>query len=451
MIPPEELFSKYDKPVPRYTSYPPYPFWDKAFKQEHFLKNFEFHFSKNNSFEISLYIHLPFCESLCFFCGCNKVITKRHNLELPYIHKLLCEFDNYLRLLNKPINIKELHLGGGTPTFFSPENLDFLLKEIFKRAVKTLEHDFSVEIHPKVTTAAHLDILRIHGFNRLSIGVQDFNENIQKIIGREQTYSDIEFCTNYARKIGFSSINFDLIYGLPTQTIDTIKQTLDKVFLLKPDRIAFYSYAHVPALKPSQSKLSAYSLPSGYSKYLIYKTAFDEFKTNGYHNLGFDHFAIETDSLYQAFKQNKLHRNFMGFTEQKSAILLGLGVSAISDFGNYYMQNRKNFTEYLEFTQNGAFNFEAGYIMSEIDIIIKQHILNLSCYHKTSFTENSLPLNLQKNILNKLQPLLDDELISFEENEIFVTELGLPFLRNICFCFDQFTSEQIAKAQSKSI
>lgn len=451
MLPSQELFFKYDHPVPRYTSYPTYPHWNKHINQTQ-LKNLFLENSKNdNSIEISLYIHLPFCETLCYFCGCNKVITKKHNLEIPYINKLMIELDNYLNILNKSVIIKELHFGGGTPTFFSPENINFLLTEIFKRTKIAKNPDFSIEIHPKVTTSEHLDVLKDNNFSRLSIGVQDFDTNVQKIIGRDQKLEEIDFCTSYARKIGFNSINYDLIYGLPAQSNTTILNTLNTVFQLKPDRIAFYSYAHVPTLKPSQNKLNSYSIPSGYEKYLIYKTAFDSFIANGYQNLGFDHFALETDSLYQSFLANKLHRNFMGFTTQQSPILIGLGVSAISDFGMFYVQNKKSFSEYMEQTTNGLLNFEVGYILSEEDFLIKQHILNLSCYHKTVFSNNYLSSKTKEKIIYNLEPLINDNLIEFKNDEICVTNIGMAFLRNICFAFDQFATTKKTPNHSKSI
>ncbi|WGL59710.1 oxygen-independent coproporphyrinogen III oxidase [Pigmentibacter sp. JX0631] len=451
MLPNEELFFKYDLPVPRYTSYPPYPYWKKIFTQEEFLNTYNANFLTKNEIEISLYIHLPFCESLCYFCGCNKVITKNHELEIPYINKLLIEIDNYLNIFKRPIKLKELHLGGGTPTFFSPSNLKLLFSEIFKRIEISNNRDFSVEVHPKVTNKEHFDVLKEYSFERLSIGVQDFNPDVQKIIGREQTYNDIEFCTQYARKIGFKSVNFDLIYGLPEQNPESILATLSTVYKLKPDRIAFYSYAHVPQLKPSQSKLSKTSLPSGKEKHLIYKTAFDSLTNNSYFSLGFDHFALNTDSLYQSALQGKLHRNFMGFTTQNSSILLGIGVSAISDFGLFYVQNKKSFSEYMELTRNESFNFESGYIMNETDLVIKQHILNLACYHKTSFQHFPLDVNLKEKIIENLIPYKIDKLIELDNETIQVTPLGLVFLRNICSTFDQFTELKKNTSYSQSI
>lgn len=451
MIPTDELFLKYDLPVPRYTSYPPYPFWKKDFSQNEFLNNFHLNFSNKKELEISLYIHLPFCESLCYFCGCNKVITKNHELEIPYIKKLLLEFDNYLAIMKRSVKLKELHLGGGTPTFFSPSNLKYLFSEIFKRIKAADNHDFSIEVHPKVTNKEHFEVLREFSFDRLSIGVQDFNKDIQKIIGREQSFKDIEFCISYARNIGFKSVNFDLIYGLPGQTPNTILNSLQNVYELNPDRIAFYSYAHVPQLKPSQNKLNKTFLPTGKEKYLIYKTAFDSLTNNNYFSLGFDHFALKTDSLYLSAIQGKLHRNFMGFTTQQSSVLLGIGVSAISDFGLFYVQNKKSFSDYMEMTKKEVFNYESGYVMNENDLVIKQHILNLACYHKTSFNELPLNNNLKFQIIKNLKTYEFDNLIHVNNETIQVTELGLTFLRNICSAFDQYTQVKKIISYSQSV
>ena len=261
----------------------------------------------------------------------------------------------------------------------------------------------------------------------------------------------MEFCTTYAREKGFASVNFDLIYGLPFQTTSSIEETLQLVYQLRPDRIAFYSYAHLPALKPSQKKLDDLHLPKGLEKYSIYEKAFQSLTDNGYKDLGYDHFALKSDSLYQAFVQNNLHRNFMGFTVQNTSILIGLGVSAISDFSTFYVQNKKTLHDYLESIKNPQFSFETGYELSADDLLIKKHILNLSCYHSTSFV--SVPLNekLKETILAKLTPLIEDNLVSYHNEEVAVTLLGVPFLRNICACFDQFFVFNSNSKHSKSL
>ncbi|BBH51909.1 oxygen-independent coproporphyrinogen III oxidase [Fluviispira sanaruensis] len=430
------LFQKYDQPLPRYTSYPTYPHWEKKFSYDKFISLIDNYVDIKTNSQISIYIHLPFCEKLCHFCGCNKVITKNHKLELPYLQAVLKEWQIYKRILPKNIKIKELHLGGGTPTFFSPENLNYFLQNLFDGVEIENEHDFSVEAHPGVTTKSHLDILKSNGFNRLSLGVQDFNNEVQQIIGREQTEDDVKFCTEYAREIGFKSVNFDLIYGLPLQNVQTIKETFRIVAKLKPDRIAFYSYAHLPSIKPSQMKLDLSDRPLGLAKYEIYKTGYDILGKNGYIDLGYDHFALKSDSLYEAFTQKRLHRNFMGYTVQNTPTLIGLGVSAISDYNGFYVQNKKSIQEYLQSISLNKLEYEAGYCLNSIDRIMKNHILNLSCYRNTSLADDNIPNDVKEGILNNLLPLLSDDLIRIKNDILEVLPKGVPFLRNICACFD---------------
>ena len=329
-------------------------------------------------FQISIYIHLPYCENLCHFCGCNKVITRNHDLEIPYLNSLLKEWSNYKKRLPRNIIIKELHLGGGTPTFFSPTNLNYFLEKLYANIQISPNHDFSIEAHPGVTTKDHLDVLSKHKFNRLSLGVQDFNEDVKKAIGRNQSFNDVKFCMNYAREVGFKSINFDLIYGLPHQTQKTIEETFLTVADLKPDRIAFYSYAHLPSVKPSQKKLDLQKRPVGQEKYSIYSKACEILSKNEYIDMGYDHFCLKTDSMYEAFLNGNLHRNFMGYTVQNTPILIGLGVSAISDYNGFYVQNKKSLQEYMRNITNDVIEFEAGCVMTDLDKKIKKHILEFS-------------------------------------------------------------------------
>lgn len=447
-----ELFQKYDKPIPRYTSYPSYPYWIKDFSYQNFLKIINKNIDKENFTQISLYVHMPFCEKLCHFCGCNKVITKNHDVERTYIDALLTEWKVHKRNLPKNFVLKELHLGGGTPTFFSPQNLEFFLKNLFEDIAIFEEHDFSLEAHPGVTEKVHLDVLKAFNFNRLSLGVQDFNEKVQRAIGRHQTFSDVEFCTNYARQIGFKSINYDLIYGLPYQTEVSIIETFEQVCKLKPDRVAFYSYAHLPALKPSQKKLSLPDRPSGEKKYAIYKKGYDILTQNEYVDLGYDHFALKTDDLYHAFCARKLHRNFMGFTVQNTPVLVGLGVSAISDYGQLYVQNRKSLQEYMAQYDGEIKDFETGFFLSNTDSAIKRHILDLSCYRWTSLKNSSLSQEIKAEITKRLQVFIEDGLCSLYDDNIQILERGTPFIRNICSCFDVYFHKAVSqRSHSQSV
>ncbi|MBE9489238.1 MAG: oxygen-independent coproporphyrinogen III oxidase, partial [Bacteroidetes bacterium] len=311
------LVSKYNVSGPRYTSYPTVPYWNvNTFSVENWKSTLVQSFSESNSTEgISLYIHLPFCESLCTFCGCNKRITKRHEVETPYIDALLKEWDLYCNLFDSKLKIKELHLGGGTPTFFAPINLKRLINGIVDKAILADDYEFSFEGHPNNTTREHLQTLFGLGFKRVSFGVQDYNETVQKAIHRIQPFENVKRVTEMAREIGFTSIGHDIIFGLPFQTEEHVKETITKTKSLMPDRIAFYSYAHVPWLKGNgQRGFKDCDLPSADSKRIQYENGKELLAEAGYHEIGMDHFAIKSDSLYKSMVNGKLHGNFMGYT-----------------------------------------------------------------------------------------------------------------------------------------
>jgi oxygen-independent coproporphyrinogen III oxidase len=299
------LIQKYNVPGPRYTSYPTVPYWDEgSFTTSLWKETLVRSFLESNASEgISLYIHLPFCESLCTFCGCNKRITKRHDVEHPYIDAVLKEWQLYCELLPKKPIIKEIHLGGGTPTFFSPKNLERLINGLFENAIKHPEHEFSFEGHPNNTTRAHLQKLYDLGFRRVSFGVQDYSDTVQKAIHRIQPFHNVAKVTFWAREIGYTSIGHDLIFGLPFQRLHDVIDTIDKTNSLQPDRLAFYSYAHVPWIKGNgQRGFKDDDLPQDEEKRLLYELGKKRLSENGYHEIGMDHFALGSDSLYQSFK-----------------------------------------------------------------------------------------------------------------------------------------------------
>ncbi len=356
------LVQKYNVPGPRYTSYPTVPYWNEAaFTVEKYRETLKKSFLESNSGEgISIYIHLPFCESLCTFCGCNKRITKRHEVESPYIAALLEEWDLYVNLLEEKPVIKEIHLGGGTPTFFSPENLKVLLTGLFARAEKADEADFSFEGHPNNTKQEHLKLLYYMGFRRVSYGVQDYNFEVQRAIHRLQPFVNVKNATEGAREIGYTSVGHDLIFGLPFQTVDHIRETIEKTKELMPDRIAFYSYAHVPWIKGNgQRGFKEEDLPSAAVKREMYEVGKQMLAEAGYVEVGMDHFALRTDSLYKAMQNRKLHRNFMGYTSSKTKVMIGLGVSSISDSWTGFAQNVKTIEEYYEILRKEIFPFTA--------------------------------------------------------------------------------------------
>lgn len=432
------LLAKYDRPVPRYTSYPTVPQWEESISISQWEENFNTQFTLENKRNgISLYIHLPFCESLCTYCGCNKKITTNHKVEDEYIAAVLKEWLLYLRLMpEKPI-LRELHLGGGTPTFFSPENLQKLLRPILDTVIVPEEHAFSFEGHPNNTTYDHLQTLYDLGFSRVSFGVQDNDPVVQKLINRIQPFHKVQEVTELAREIGYTSVNFDLIYGLPRQTPESMEKTLQTVLSLRPDRVAFYSYAHVPWTSRGQRLFDEKDLPSAEIKMQLYRLAKFQFALKGYQDIGMDHFALPSDELFQARETGKLHRNFMGYTTQSTNLLIGLGVSSISDTGNAYAQNSKTIKEYYSDIENAQLALKKGYFLDDEDRSFKQYILDLSCKGKTSFREVDLPV-LESLSFPVLEELAGDGLVEWNQSGVRLTTRGHHFIRIVCSAFDLF-------------
>ncbi|SKB62342.1 oxygen-independent coproporphyrinogen III oxidase [Maribacter arcticus] len=433
------LVQKYNVPGPRYTSYPTVPFWDintfSGKKWEDSVKK-SFHVS-NSTTGISIYIHLPFCESMCTFCGCHKRITKRHDLELPYIKSVLKEWSLYSALFSEKPIIKELHLGGGTPTFFTPENLKFLIDGILRIASKSNDAEFSFEGHPNNTTKEHLQALYDVGFRRVSYGVQDYNETVQKAINRIQPFENVKNVTEWAREIGYISVSHDIIFGLPHQKLEHVKNTIAKTNELKPDRIAFYSYAHVPWLAGNgQRGYKDADLPAADEKRAQYEIGKELLLKNGYQEIGMDHFALETDSLYKAMESGGLHRNFMGYTSSNTHLMIGLGASSISDSWYGFAQNVKNVEEYQNLVENDIIPLYRGHILTEEDQIIRRHILNLMCRFKTSWSDFKLYIPEMDSILKRLREMEQDGIVEITKGSLLITEKGRPFVRNVCMAFD---------------
>ncbi len=427
-----DLLKKYNVAAPRYTSYPTVPYWDTTnFDQDTWFLALKQAYMLHGKEGMSIYIHLPFCESLCTYCGCNTRITKNHGVEKPYIDALIREWEMYTTLLGEQPKIKEIHLGGGTPTFFSPENLARLMDAFTTHSQEEMECSF--EGHPDNTTPAHLEVLYDAGFRRLSLGIQDFDKSVQKMINRYQTPLQVAEITELARKKGYHSVNFDLIYGLPGQTFAGLQQTLQEVVAMKPDRVAFYSYAHVPWMKPGQRHFTEKDLPQGNEKFELYRLGRETLSEAGYQEIGMDHFALPSDPLALAVKKEELHRNFMGYTHQRTALLLGLGVSSISDCSYAFAQNVKTVEQYLQKIQQGEFALEKGHLLNEEDLEIRRHILNLMCKNRTDFLNNYIP----ESITRRLAPLAEDGLVDMDQGRISVHETGRSFLRNICMALDE--------------
>ncbi|SHJ66723.1 oxygen-independent coproporphyrinogen III oxidase [Pseudozobellia thermophila] len=436
------LIQKYNVPGPRYTSYPTVPHWNtEEFSGKKWMTTVQRSFEESNTDGISLYIHLPFCESLCTFCGCHKRITKRHSVEVPYVMSVLKEWKLYCKAFSEKPRIKQLHLGGGTPTFFSMVNLSMLIKGLFETAERTEHFEYSFEGHPNNTTYEQLEGLYELGFTRVSFGVQDYNPTVQKAINRIQPFENVKRVTEWAKHIGYTSVGHDIIFGLPHQTQEHVRHTIAKTKELLPDRLAFYSYAHTPWLKGNgQRGYKEEDLPSAQEKRNQYELGKALLLEQGYKEIGMDHFALETDSLYTAMKNGSLHRNFMGYTESKTQLMIGLGLSSISDSWYGFAQNVKSLEEYQHLVDNHIIPIYRGHILSEEDQLVRKHILNLMCRMQTSWTDQEAPLLSASQ--ERLRGMEEDGLVVLSPKSVRITEKGRPFVRNVCMAFDQYLQRQ---------
>lgn len=430
-----QLIEKYNTAVPRYTSYPTVPHWQETPPgQKEWLNNLNQNYDEYP--ELSLYIHLPFCESLCTYCGCNKRITKNHKVESPYIEALLKEWRIYVENLEQRPTIKEIHLGGGTPTFFDPENLKKLISTILEDSDLAEGYEFSFEAHPNSTSSLHLKTLYQLGFRRISIGVQDVSTNILEAINRKQTVNEVKGVTSWARAIGYTSINYDIIYGLPFQKPSNILETAKFIAEQKPDRIAFYSYAHVPWKSASQRAFTIKDVPSGVEKNELYDIGRYLLEMEEYKAIGMDHFCLEDEALHQSYLSGKMHRNFMGYTHNYTKCSIALGASSISDSWSMYVQNEKQIEAYQDKVNQGLLPIIKGHKLNDSEQMMRKHILNLMCKDYTSWKNDSRDGIAIKPFLNNLDELVKDGLVNYDSNRIKVTQIGKFFIRNICSAID---------------
>lgn len=428
----------YDRPVPRYTSYPTFPYWNMVgLTEEAWLRHVAAGFEAEGG-EVCLYIHLPYCEDLCTFCACNKRITRNHDVEAPYIRTLVDEWNIYRRNLSGTPIIREIHLGGGTPTFFSPTHLSSLITELTSRAIVPVNHEFSIEVHPSSTTLEHLQTLAYLGFNRISMGVQDFDEGIQHIINRRQTYEQTWQVMRWARDLGYRSVNIDLVYGLPMQTTDHIRATVEKVVTLDPDRIAYYSYAHVPWKSKGQRRYTDGDVPRGQERYNMYALGRQLLNNIGYFSIGMDHYAREPDSMLQAYRAGTLHRNFMGYTTTSNRLVVGLGASAIGDTWDAFSQNEKVVEDYRSVIADGHLPLVAGHLLTLEDQIVRRHILDLMCTGTTTLNRDALGENVIDAILQRLSEQHIAGLADIDGLRITATTEGRIFIRNVCSALDRY-------------
>jgi oxygen-independent coproporphyrinogen-3 oxidase len=442
---------KYFKPVPRYTSYPTVPFWDNdSFNMEGFAQSIKTTYWESAE-EVSVYIHLPFCESLCTYCACNTRITKNHAVEGPYIDRVLAEWKMYLALFpEKPI-IREVHLGGGTPTFFTPENLDRLINGLKEGSIVNERTQMSFEGHPGNTTEQHLRILYQAGFDRVSFGIQDFDLNVQKLIHRMQSFEQVKFITEKAREIGYTSVNYDIVYGLPGQHLCSLNSTLDKVAELSPDRIAFYSYAHVPSMRPAQLSYEAH-LPNAEDRYLFMNSGKERLLAMGYQEVGMDHFVKSEDELVKAIATGRLHRNFMGYTVFTSRLLVGLGASSIGDTWTGFVQNEKSVEAYYDRIDAGELPIIKGHLLTTEDVFIRKHILNLMCRFSANWSEEEFLTYGTAFNFELLDQLQKEGFIDFSSEGITVYPNGIQLIRVICSALDARMYRKVKSTQfSQSI
>ncbi|MGZ3691604.1 MAG: oxygen-independent coproporphyrinogen III oxidase [Pseudobdellovibrio sp.] len=443
------LFAKYDVPAPRYTSYPTVPYWESAPDAQTWIQHLRFSLKEQDS-SWAMYIHVPYCETLCTFCGCNNIITKDHNREEPYVNLILKEWQIYLEQVPefKARPLKNLHIGGGTPTFLSAASLKRMLKPILDSVKLAPNFEGSIEVDPRRTTKEQLEVLKELGFDRVSLGVQDFNAEVQRLVNRIQPFEITKKITDEARSLGFRSVNFDLIYGMAKQTLETMQECVEKTIQLRPDRIALYSFALVPWIKPAQRLFKDEDLPVGKEKRDLYELARKLLLQAGYVEVGMDHFALPTDSLNHAIQTKTLHRNFMGYTDQKTDVLLGLGVSSISETKNSFHQNEKVFATYQQRIEQNQIATHRGHLLNVEDQTRRQQILEFMTTGRIHLEKEQV--EPARTFLNEM---ISDGLVELNDSTLTLTEKGKPFLRNACLFFDERLKRQKPNTQvfSKSL
>ncbi len=440
-----DLLTRFDVPGPRYTSYPTADRFVEAFSQTDLLQALELRHQvmgqKNRP--LSIYVHIPFCESLCYYCACNKIITKHHEKAVPYLRYLAKEIDLYTASIGIGQAVSQLHLGGGTPTFLSNDELRELMLMLKRNFGFVAGGEYSVEVDPRTVNEERLSLLLELGFNRLSLGVQDFDPEVQKAVHRVQPATQVFDLVASARKMGFESINMDLIYGLPKQTPESFDRTLMQVNEIRPDRIALYAYAHLPERFKPQRRILASDLPVPSSKIAMLSRSVDALMNAGYVYVGMDHFALPEDALAVAKRQGRLHRNFQGYSTQPDCDLIGLGVSAIGRMGGTYSQNAKTMEEYVDMLDNGQLPIVKGLALSRDDLIRRAWIMAIMCQGQVqydAFNEAWL-IDAKKYFapeLTQLEALQTQGLVTLSNNGLQVTNMGWYFVRGVAMVFDKY-------------
>lgn len=427
------LLKKYNVPGPRYTSYPTFPAWTGIASNDWHL-----HLKKMLDTEdpgLSIYIHVPFCKSLCAFCGCTKMVTQNYSYADEFIDTLHLEFAHYEKMIPEGTKVFEIHLGGGSPSWLKPSELECLLYPILNSPKLIIDKKIleqSIEMDPRTTTPEHCESLARLGFNRVSLGIQDTNPVVLKSIRRDQPLELVTKVINGLKENGIKLLNLDLIYGLPFQTPESIKKTIEDILVFQPTRLALYSYAHVPSRSPSQKLLERDGLPTPEEKMRIHDVARELLIAAGYFEIGMDHFALPSDSLYKSYIKKELHRNFMGYTVQRSKVLLGLGPSSLSDAWTAFSQNEKDYKTWRELILKNKNAIIHGHILSERELHIRRKILDLMCEFETTLEEDDLDPDQKE----KIRTLIADKILTKDEKNYQATPLGKHFIRNICMAID---------------
>ena len=446
-------FLKYSKPGPRYTSYPTALEFNDDYKYDEYIKKLE---SQDPSRPLSLYFHLPFCRNACYFCGCNVVFTSKEDKMVRYMEYLKRELAILAKHLDVKREVLQMHFGGGTPTFFSATQL----KEIIDKIKQTFPNfrkdaEISCEIDPRHINEDQMQVMSEAGFNRVSFGIQDFNEKVQIAVHRVQPYEITKAAMDLARKYKMHSVNVDLIYGLPYQTLETFKETLRLALTLSPDRFAVFNYAHVPWMKKTMRKIDETTLPRPDEKLEIMQYTIDFLTSNGYKMVGMDHFAKPEDELFKAIEKGELHRNFQGYTTKGGADLIGVGLTSIGEGADSYNQNVKDMREYETAIDMGKLPFERGVVLNEDDQIRQYVIMELMSNFKLDITrfEKLYNVNFKEyfaDALEALQPLIDEDLLVINNNKIICSETGTLLIRNICMPFDAYMKKHTASKKTFS-
>jgi oxygen-independent coproporphyrinogen-3 oxidase len=451
-----ETIQKFDVSGPRYTSYPTADRFVEAFTEEAYKLTLDQRRVGGLALPLSIYVHIPFCENLCFYCACNKIITKHHERSVEYLGYLSKEIDLHVKHLGVGQTISQLHLGGGSPTFFSDNELSELMALIKRSFTLEPSGEYSIEIDPRTVDEKRLAHIASLGFNRLSFGVQDFDPEVQKAVHRIQPVEQVFSLVEAARALKFDSVNVDLIYGLPKQTSESFKKTLEQVVALKPERIALYAYAHLPERFKPQRRIDSYELPTASDKIAMLSNALSTFVEAGYVYIGMDHFALPTDALAIAKRQGRLHRNFQGYSTQPDCDLIGLGVSSIGRIGATYSQNAKTLEEYYDFLNQGRFPVVRGLALSRDDLVRRAVIMALMCQGSLQFESIELAYMIDfKNYfaseLEALKELEKSGMVVLEEGGIQVTDFGWFFVRAVAMLFDRYLQTDRNRARFSKI